>query len=319
MLHRQVYDGLIITMTVLAYLSTFYTRKSFMQTNSTRMSMLSRFIGCTIILAQPAFAEEAKDSTTENETGTSEETIADNSTTAWGGSLSIGYDSNFFQASDYRSSRALSFHGSLYFGFWESYSLYTSSGGYRTLQGAEGFYSTDTVVGLSKSSILTFGESGNVSISGQFSIPTSQSSQDSFLNTAFRVQTPISFKLADVGITVAPRIRKNFHQYTTSPNGDTNISWALGLLLAANYTYGNTFFSASALGGTSINYNGRWADGYSYGGSLTTGYNLRDDLSLSLTLASSGVYTDAAQGTLGSFDIFDEAKATYSLGLTYSF
>ena len=44
-----------------------------------------------------------------------------------------------------------------------------------------------------------------------------------------------------------------------------------------------------------------------------------DLLLFSLTLASSGVYTDAAQGTLGSFDIFDEAKATYSLGLTYSF
>lgn len=317
MLHRQVYDGLIITMSVHAYISIFYTRKSFMQTNSTRMSLLSRFIGCTLMLTQPAFAEEAEDSTTEEETA--EEIITDNSITSWGGSLSLGYDSNFFQASDHRSSRALSFHGSLYFSFWDNYSLYTNSGGYRTLQDAESFYSTDTVVGISHSSLLTFGDTGNVSISGQFSIPTSQASQDSFLNTAFRVQTPVSFKLADVGITLAPRIRKNFHQFTTSPSGNVNASWGLSLLIAANYSFGDAFVSASALGGTSINYNGRWADGYSYGGSLRTGYNLRDDLSISLTLASSGVYADAAQGTLGSFDIFDETKATYSLGMTYSF
>lgn len=158
-----------------------------------------------------------------------------------------------------------------------------------------------------------------MSISGQFSIPTSQASQDSFLNTAFRIQTPFTFKLADVGFLIAPRVRKNFHQYTTSPSGNVNISWGLSLLLGANYNYGDAFFSVSALGGTSINYNGRWADGYSYGGNVSAGYNLLEDLSISLTLASSGVYTDAAQGTLGSFDLFDEAKATYSLGMTYSF
>lgn len=286
-----------------------------MQVNTTKKILLFHFIGCTLILAQPVSAKEG--SKTEYEAAP--ETITEISTISWGGSLSLGYDSNFFQASDHRSNRALSFHGSLYMRFLDNYSLYTNSGDYRTLQNAETFYSTDTVVGLSNSSLLSFGDTGNVSISGQFSIPTSQASQDSFLNTAFRIQTPISFKLADVTITLAPRVRKNFHQYTTSPSGNVNASWGLSLLVAANYTYGDAFFSASALGGTSVNYNGRWDDGYSYGGSLSTGYNLNDALSISLTLASSGVYADAAQGTLGSFDIFDETKATYSLGMTYSF
>lgn len=313
MLHRQVYDGLIITPNFAHRRAFYFTRKSFMQTNTIRKILLSRFIGCTLVLVHPVSAEETKEKGPEVTSETEE------STSSWGGSLSLGYDSNFFQASDHRSNRALSFHGSLFMNFLDNYSLYTNSGGYRTLQNAESFYSTDTVVGLSHSSLLTFGDTGNVSISGQFSIPTSQASQDSYLNTAFRVQTPVSFKLADVGITIAPRIRKNFHQYTTSPSGNVNASWGVSLLVAANYHFGDAFVSASALGGTSINYNGRWDDGYSYGGSLSTGYNLRDDLSISLTLASSGVYADAAQGTLGSFDIFDETKATYSLGMTYSF
>ena len=282
-----------------------------MQTNTLKMSALSSFIGCTLALAHHALAEETSNATSEE--------VAKSSNTSWGGSLSLGYDSNFFQESDYRSSKALSFHGSLYLSFWDNYSLYASSGGYRTLQNAEGFYSTDSVIGLSRVSLLTFGETGKVGLSGQFTIPTSEFSQESQLNTAFRVQAPISFTLSDIGISIAPRIRKNIHQYTTSPSGNVNISWGLSLLLAANYSYGDAFFSASALGGTSINYNGQWADGYSYGGSLSTGYNLRDDLSVSLTVASSGVYSDAAQGTLGSFDIFDEAKATYSLAMTYSF
>lgn len=282
-----------------------------MQKKVIKMSVLSSFIGCSLVLVHPALAEETSNTNNEN--------ITDSSNTSWGGSLSLGYDSNFFQESDYRSSKALSFHGSLYLSFWDNYSLYSNSGGYRTLQNAEGFYSTDTVIGLSRASLLTFGETGKVGLSGQFTIPTSEFSQDNHLNTAFRVQTPLSFTLLDIDITVAPRIRKNFHQYTTSSSGTVNLSWGLSLLLAANYSYGDAFFFASALGGTSINYNGQWADGYSYGGSLGTGYKLLEDLSISLTFASSGVYTDAAQGTLGSFNIFDEAKATYSLGMTYSF
>ncbi len=281
------------------------TWKLHMQIKKINVSVLSGFIACTLAIKQPVLANE-----TYNIKGES---------TSWGGSLSLGYDSNFFQESDYRSNRALSFHGSLYLSFWDSYSLYANSGGYRTLQHAEGYYSTDTVIGLSRSSLFTFGESGKVGMSGQFSIPTSEFSQDNHLNTAFRIQTPLSFTLLDIDMTVAPRIRKNFHQYTTSPSGTVNISWGLSLLLVANYSYDDAFFFASALGGTSINYNGRWADGYSYGGSLGAGYKLLENLSISLTFASSGVYTDAAQGTLGSFDIFDEAKATYSLGMTYSF
>lgn len=289
-----------------------------MRTRTFTKSMLSSFIACTFALAQCAHAEDNSDTEAVGKieaTENSDTEIESN----WSGSLSLGYDSNFFSSSDYRSSRAISTHGSLYYSIADNYSLYASTGGYRTLQRAEGFYSTDTVVGLSRSSLFTFGETGKVSISGQFSLPTSESSQDAHLNTAFRIQTPISFKLADVGITVAPRIRKNFHEYTTSPSGNVNTSWGLSLLLAANYSYGDVFFSASALGGTTVNYNNRWADGYSYGGSLSSGYNLSDALSISLTLATSGLYTDAAQGTLGSFDLFDDAKATYSLGMTYSF
>ncbi|MUK78831.1 hypothetical protein GNP84_18270 [Aliivibrio fischeri] len=296
-------------------MSTLSTWKSYMRTKLLKQSALSSFIFCTSALVHNAFAED----TNKEEIPAEPTELEQDSNLKWGGSLSLGYDSNLYSASDYRSSRAISFHGSLYLAFWEHYSLYSNTGGYRTLQNAEGFYSTDTVVGLSRSSLLTFGDSGRMSISGQFSIPTSQASQDSFLNTAFRIQTPFTFKLADVGFLIAPRVRKNFHQYTTSPSGNVNISWGLSLLLGANYNYGDAFFSISALGGTSINYNGRWADGYSYGGNVSAGYNLLEDLSISLTLASSGVYTDAAQGTLGSFDLFDEAKATYSLGMTYSF
>lgn len=282
-----------------------------MQKKRLQRSILSSLIFCSSVAVHTV---SAQDSNRDASSADSSE-----SSLKWGGALSLGYDSNLYQANDYRSNRAISFHGSLYLTFWDNYSLYSNTGGYRTLQKAEGFYSTDTVVGLSHSSLFTFGETGNMSISGQFSIPTSELSQDNHLNTAFRIQTPFTFKVANVGLMIAPRIRKNFHQYTTSPSGNVNTSWGLSLLLGANYNYGDAFFSISALGGTSINYNGRWADGYSYGGNISAGYNIVEDLSISLTLASSGVYTDAAQGTLGSFDIFDEAKATYSLGMTYKF
>ncbi|HAS6348495.1 hypothetical protein LZU85_05425 [Vibrio sp. IRLE0018] len=235
-----------------------------------------------------------------------------------GGSLSLTYDTNIYDKDDYRSVRSFSWGGSLNYKLTDKTRAFFSSGGYRTLEDKTGDYITDSVVGVNYSNLFTFGDTGRVSLSGQFTIPTSETSQKDELNTAFRLAVPVSFKIWDVNFNVSPRLRKNFHEYKTIA-GRSLTEWTYSLSSSASMSWGSFSTGISMLGGNTISYQGTRRSSWTYGGSIYGSYTINDQWSASLSASSSGVYQDAERGTLGNIDLFDQDKASYSATVTFSF
>ncbi|WP_104400762.1 hypothetical protein [Vibrio penaeicida] len=235
----------------------------------------------------------------------------------YGGSLSLGYQTNIYHPDDYRSSRTLTWSAS--FSATEGdYSAFVSTGARRALEDKTGDFFTDSVIGLSHSSLTKFGDSGNVSISGQFTIPTSEASRKDQLNTAFRLALPVSYKISDVSFSLSPRVRKSFHKYKTIA-GKSLAEWTYSISAGSSYSIGKFSLSASVLGGNTISYQGTRRSSFSYQGSLSGSYKATDNISLSLSASSSGVYADAERGTLGNIELFDSEKAVYAATAKISF
>ncbi|ELP5728685.1 hypothetical protein QTV44_001934 [Vibrio vulnificus] len=235
-----------------------------------------------------------------------------------GGSLSLTYDTNIYDKDDYRSVRSFSWGGSLNYKLTDRTRAFFSSGGYRTLENKTGDFMTDSVVGVGYSNLFTFGDTGRIGLSGQFTIPTSEASQKDELNTAFRLAVPISFKIWDVNFNVSPRLRKNFHEYKTIA-GRSLTEWTYSLSSSASMSWGSFSTGISMLGGNTISYQGTRRSSWTYGGSIYGSYTINDQWSASLSASSSGVYQDAERGTLGNIDLFDQDKASYSATVTFSF
>ena len=235
-----------------------------------------------------------------------------------GGSFSLAYNTNIYSPSDYRSVRSLSWNGSLNYGFTDNMTGYISSGGYRAYENETGDFATDSIIGASYSNLFTFGETGKVGLRGQLTIPTSETSRDTELYTALRVDVPISFEMLGGNYSVSPRVRKNFYKYKTM-NGRVLTEWAYSLSVGANYQFDKLTLGASALGGNGMSYKGNRSKQFTYGASVFSSYQLADSWSASLSASTAGFYTDAERGTLGDIDLFDEDKATYTAQLSFSF
>ena len=235
-----------------------------------------------------------------------------------GGSVSLAYDTNIYNKDDHRAVRNFSWGGTLSYSFNQDYSAYLSTGGYRALENETGTFANDTVIGLSRSGLFTFGETGSIGMSGQFTIPTSETSRNDELNTAFRLAIPVSFKALGIDFSIAPRLRKNFHEYKTA-GGKSLTEWTYSLSTGASYKFEKLVIGISALGGNSQSYQGTRRDDFNYGGSIYGSYQATDSIGISLTGATSGFYADAEQGTLGNIDLFDADRASYIAEITYSF
>ena len=264
------------------------------------------------------FTAHASDEAEAKKTDSTAETPADEKGIDLGGSLTLGYDTNIYDKDDYRSVRNITWSSSLSSSFKKNYSAYLSTGGYRALENETGDYFTDTVVGLSRSGLFSFGETGKVGLSGQLTIPTSEFSRKTDLHTALRLSAPVGITALDTRFTITPRLRKNFHEYKTSGNRALT-EWVYSLSLAASYSWERLRFSTSLLGGNSISYYGTRRNDITYAGSASVKYRVNESLSFSFSAATSGVYADAEKGTLGNVDLFDDDKATYSASATFSF
>ncbi|HAS6152131.1 TPA: hypothetical protein I7146_11510 [Vibrio vulnificus] len=264
----------------------------------------------------------AEENSQTNESADVESTNADESASCIlcnvGGSLSLTYDTNIYDKDDHRSVRSLSWSGSLNYKLSPNSSAYFSSGGYRALENRTGDYLTDSVLGVSYSNLYAFGETGKIGVSGQFTIPTSETSQKDELNTAFRLAVPVSFKVWEVNFNVSPRLRKNFHEYKTIA-GRSLTEWTYSLSTSATMSWDSFSTGLSILGGNTISYQGTRRSSWTYGGSLWGSYSFSDNWSASLSASTSGVYQDAERGTLGNIDLFDQDKASYSATVTFSF
>lgn len=235
-----------------------------------------------------------------------------------GGSLTLGYNTNIFDKEDHRSVRGASWSGSLNTSFQKDYSAFIRTGGRRSLEDETGDFWTDSVIGVSRSNLFNFGESGKVSLSGQFTIPTSETSQKDNLQTALRLALPITAEAIGVDFSLTPRLRKNFHEYKTA--GQKALTeWVYSLSFGASYSWEKLTLSSSVLGGNSISYFGTRRNNVNYEGNVALGYKFNDAMSLSLSASTSGVYADAERGTLGNIDLFNDDKATFSASATFSF
>lgn len=234
------------------------------------------------------------------------------------GSASLAYDSNLYDKDDYRSVRNLSWNGTLNYPVSEQLRAYITGGGYRVFQDKTGTYVTDTVVGLNYSNLFTFGETGRLGLGGQLTIPTSETSRDTELYTAFRLSMPVSFKMLGGHYSVSPRLRKNFYKYQTM-NGRVLTEWVYSVSADVNYQFDKLTLGMSLLGGNGTSYKGNRSREFTYAASVCSNYQISDSWSASFTVSSAGFYSDAERGTLGNLDLFDTDKASYIAQLTYSF
>ncbi|PMH79651.1 hypothetical protein, partial [Vibrio cyclitrophicus] len=223
-----------------------------------------------------------------------------------------------YRKDDYRANRSFSWNGLLKYSLSENIKTYISSGGYRALDDEVGTYATDSVIGLSYSKLYEFGESGKIGASGQFTIPTSETSRNDKLQTAFRLAVPISFEHWGVNFNISPRLRKNFHQYKTY-GGKSLTEWTYSLFTGVSYSREQLTLGVDALVVNTTSYTGTRRDSFDYGGSIYGAYDFNDNWSFTLSAATSGAYADADRGTLGNIDLFDADKATYSADITFSF
>lgn len=234
------------------------------------------------------------------------------------GSASLAYDSNLYDKDDYRSVRNLSWNGTLNYPVSEQLRAYITGGGYRVFQDKTGTYVTDTVVGLNYFNLFTFGETGRLGLGGQLTIPTSETSRDTELYTAFRLSMPVSFKMLGGHYSVSPRLRKNFYKYQTM-NGRVLTEWVYSVSADVNYQFDKLTLGMSLLGGNGTSYKGNRSREFTYAASVYSNYQISDSWSASFTVSSAGFYSDAERGTLGNLDLFDTDKASYIAQLTYSF
>ncbi|MDO6707834.1 hypothetical protein [Photobacterium sp. 1_MG-2023] len=199
----------------------------------------------------------------------------------------------------------------------EDHLFYLSGGGYQQLEDKTGTYLTDTVLGYTQPELFNIGDNTASSLNLQFTVPTSETSQKQELITALRLTVPLSYRDGNWSASVAPRLRKNLHQYTTA-GGKALTSWISSLHLSSSYSFYDFTLSGSLLGGTSWSYEGTRRN-WDYGGSAALSYQAMKNLAASLSVSTSGVYYDAERGTLGNIDLFDERKATYTMSLIFSF
>lgn len=235
-----------------------------------------------------------------------------------GGSLSFGYDTNIYDKDDHRSVRNLSWDLSLNLPINEQYKVYFVTGAYRALEDETGDFWNDSLIKLKRHSIYSFGDSGNIGLSGQLTIPTSETSRKDDLQTALRIDLPVSFKAWNVDMSVSPRIRKNFHQYKTA-GGRSLTEWIYSLSVAADYSRDKFSTGISALAGNTISYQGTRRETFDYGASAYLAYQFTEVVSGSLSASSSGFYTDAERGNLGDLDLFDSDKAVFGINISLSF
>ncbi|USH01452.1 hypothetical protein K6Q96_11085 [Grimontia kaedaensis] len=236
----------------------------------------------------------------------------------WGGSACVYYSQNGHDKDDYRSVRSLNWCASATYQISEDYSGYLSGGGYRAYEDRTGDFFTNTVLGVSRSALFDFGETGKVKASLQFTLPTSETSRKEDLITASRIGLSITGKAAGFDLSIAPRYSKNFHQYKTTVNGKVLTEHVVSVVSSVGYGVGDAYLSGSFIGGTSWTYAGFRRD-WTYVGKLSASYQFTDSFSGALSASNSGVYFDAERGTLGNIELFNERSATYTATLTYSF
>lgn len=233
-------------------------------------------------------------------------------------SLTFGYDTNIYNKNDYRSERKLWWTASASRRFAPDYTLSFSTSAYRPLQKEKGNFFSDSALGLHRSNLFTFAETGRIGLQTQLTLPTSEFSQKDKLITAVRIATPIQWQAIGVQWQFSPRLRKNFHQYETMA-GRSLTEWIYGFHFMGSYQWRDFSISSSILGGNTISYAGTRRNAFDYAGDVNLSYRVNPHLSFNLGASNSGVYYDAAQGTLGNIDLFDADKVTYSASITMSF
>lgn len=235
-----------------------------------------------------------------------------------GGMISGGYDTNIYNRNDHRSIRSLSWRLSLDYSFSNQDKVYLKTGGYRALEDKTGDYLTNSVIGLSRGRLFSFGETGDIGVSGQFTIPTSDASRNDSLNTAFRLALPVSAKYWGLNFSLTPRISKNFHQYKTA--GEKSLTeWVYSMSMTVGYSWDDLSLGISMLGGNSRSYQGTRRNDITYATSIYGNYSLTNNIAISLSASTSGFYADAERGTLGNIDLFDPNSASYNAEISYSF
>lgn len=280
------------------------------------MTPLAMLLGT--LFSMPSFAEETSVFDSSGPESTHNEGDTSCIVCKLSGAVYLSYDTNIYDKDDYRAVRNFSWGGNLSYSLSSDIKAYFSAGGYRALEDEVGTYATDSVLGLKHSNLYRFGDTGNIGVAGQLTIPTSEDSRKDELQTALRLELPIYFSFWSVDFSISPRLRKNFHKYKTM-GGRSLTEWSYSLFSVAEKSWESLSLGITALGGNTISYQGTRRSSWKYEGALYGSYKFDENWSFLLAASSTGFYHDAEQGTLGNINLLDQENASYIATVTYSF
>lgn len=153
-----------------------------------------------------------------------------------------------------------------------------------------------------------------------FVIPTGNTSNlRDQLTTALEVNSNFSLKLNEFfNISYNPRLRKNFHEYTTNREGNTLTDYSIMHFLFFSYSFAEKFsFNPGMLYINAWNYNSRKIND-TYLTILDLTYALDKKTNISVGTRTSGSVVNNEQGKDQTVDILSDSSVGY-LGLTKTF
>ncbi|WP_087025184.1 hypothetical protein [Thaumasiovibrio subtropicus] len=260
----------------------------------------------------------------ENESGQSEENKAEEVkvSSPWSVGLSGSYSRNAYKDSAYNAKRTFSANVSVSRKFWNDYRFTVSGGGYRSLDGAIGWYETDIFGTVSKSNFVTLFDTIKSSASLRFSLPISELSRKDKLRTS--VRGAIAFRYSpeeglfeNFTLGLTPRVTKNFHEYKTV--GTRSLTeWNLSNLTSLSYSYGKWSARIDFLNSANYSYQGTRKP-LSMTHTESISYQVTPKFGVSAGHTNSVTFFDREQGPDPVFEFFDERSSTFFISANYNF
>lgn len=237
------------------------------------------------------------------------------------GGIAVDYSRNAYDDSSYRANRSAGMNLRLGYKSDDNYRIMVSGGGSHRFDGQEGWFTNDYWVSFAKPDIFKPTEWLTIGADGRFSVPISEYSRKTDLNTAIRGALNFSFNLSGLteglSFTFQPRLMTNFHEYKTA--GSVNLTqFTFGSLYSLNYGYSKWSFGLTAINNHSWTYNGTYKSP-----DLThiehIGYQLSDSWSLGVGHTNSTNFFDPDRGPSPESQIFDTKSSTFYGTVIYAF
>ena len=244
----------------------------------------------------------------------------------WSGYVSADYSRNGYKDNTSNANRSASATGVIRYAFENKSRLQLVVSGYHQkdgdVYGTQGQFWNDTSISYAKNGLFNPTEGSTISGEARIILPTSKTSRrnDLKLGTRFKLRWSAGFDEWLEGLTLSNTLllRKNFHEYKTA-GGYQLIEYRLSNQFSVDYAFADDFyFNIYFMPRQSWDYEGNTFDPNMMHGE-EIGYQVNEDISLSLGMTNGISYYDPERGSSPINDLIDLKKTTYYALISYQF